>query len=143
MRVGEGAHRHVYTGMWAALRSIHADGGVSALFSGASINMLRSAIGTPVNLTAYTCAVHCSTVYHAAQAAAGGGAATRTCRRGCAGSDLLLHLVHLHGICHESRGMACSCALADARQVDVVRTRLYNQPHLYRVRSAGDVSSRC
>ena len=46
---------HAYTGVTSALRSIYAQGGIAGLFASSSINMLRSAIGTPVNLTAYTC----------------------------------------------------------------------------------------
>ena len=53
-KIDAGHYQHSYTGMGSALRSIYASGGVSGLFSGSSVNVLRSMVGTPTNLTIYT-----------------------------------------------------------------------------------------
>ncbi len=47
-------YMHSYPGVGAALKTIYHEQGVRGLFANSYVNMLRSAIGTPVNLTVYT-----------------------------------------------------------------------------------------
>eukprot|EP00276_Gloeochaete_wittrockiana_P002777 CAMPEP_0184673118 /NCGR_PEP_ID=MMETSP0308-20130426/86504_1 /TAXON_ID=38269 /ORGANISM="Gloeochaete witrockiana, Strain SAG 46.84" /LENGTH=550 /DNA_ID=CAMNT_0027120573 /DNA_START=366 /DNA_END=2019 /DNA_ORIENTATION=+ len=96
-------HQHGYSGVIDGFRALLRDEGVRGLYKGVSTSVLRSAIGTGINLAAYT-----------------------AIREHVLRRDLMRDSPLLDVSCSVLSSLITAIAI---NPVDVVRTRLYNQPY--------------